>query len=311
MCLSNPWRQQWDNSKKEMQITASSDTYNYLKDHLGSIRAVYDNWINLVSAQDYDVWGSELTDRTYTNNNKYKFTSKERDVESGYDYFGARYYDSRVGRWGAVEPLLDKYLSFSPYEYGLLNPLKLVDADGKIVVPDDYKEKYPNLYKYLKNKFENNILKDKKIIEAFTTVTGMSEDDFKKTLKFGEGPNLEILDLGYYKNNRNLKILGQWDDNSNTIRVDIDYVNKLEESSGDELTVYTFLVQVIILHEDAHGAADLSGPPYSETEAGNKFETAAFGGGVDSYNKAVTVMNNRNIQSHKIKKRYKQIEGGD
>ncbi|MBW7843480.1 MAG: hypothetical protein H3C40_12215 [Ignavibacterium sp.] len=46
-------------------------------------------------------WGIILNGRStkaaYTNA-KYKFTSKERDVETGYDYFGARYYDSRIGR---------------------------------------------------------------------------------------------------------------------------------------------------------------------------------------------------------------------
>jgi RHS repeat-associated protein len=29
----------------------------------------------------------------------YKFTGKERDAESGLDYFGARYYASNMGRW--------------------------------------------------------------------------------------------------------------------------------------------------------------------------------------------------------------------
>jgi hypothetical protein len=35
-------------------------------------------------------------------NEKYKFTGKERDDETNYDYFGARYYDSRIGRWLGV-----------------------------------------------------------------------------------------------------------------------------------------------------------------------------------------------------------------
>ena len=30
---------------------------------------------------------------------RYKFTGKERDAESGLDYFGARYYASTLGRW--------------------------------------------------------------------------------------------------------------------------------------------------------------------------------------------------------------------
>ncbi len=63
--------------------------------------------------------------------------SKQRDKESGidgkngYDYFGARYYDSRIGRWGGVEPLLEKYVSVTPYCYGLNNPIVIADIDGK------------------------------------------------------------------------------------------------------------------------------------------------------------------------------------
>ena len=64
----------------------------------------------------------------------YKFTSKEHDDENKYDYFGARYYNARVGRWGQVEPLLDKYPQYSPYSYSVLNPLKLVDLNGLDVI---------------------------------------------------------------------------------------------------------------------------------------------------------------------------------
>ena len=68
------------------------------------------------------------------NNISNKFTGKERDQETGYDYFGARYYDSRIGRWLQTEPLYEKYLQYSTYQYALLNPMKLVDADGNDVI---------------------------------------------------------------------------------------------------------------------------------------------------------------------------------
>jgi RHS repeat-associated protein len=64
-------------------------------------------------------------------NDKYKFTGKERDTETNYDYFGARYYDSELGRWLQVDPLADKYPGWSPYNYTLNNPLFYVDPDGK------------------------------------------------------------------------------------------------------------------------------------------------------------------------------------
>ena len=68
------------------------------------------------------------------------FTGKERDSESGNDYFGARYYASSMGRfmtpdWSAKEePVpyakLDNPQSLNLYAYVLNNPLIRADLDG-------------------------------------------------------------------------------------------------------------------------------------------------------------------------------------
>ena len=68
------------------------------------------------------------------------YTGKERDAESGLDYFGARYYGSSMGRfmspdWSAkIEPVpyskLDNPQSLNLYSYTLNNPLSNVDTDG-------------------------------------------------------------------------------------------------------------------------------------------------------------------------------------
>jgi len=113
------------------KINANGDKFFYIKDHLGSVRVVLNSSNQIVSAIDYDCWGYPLENRSYQSDNiEYKFTGKQRDAETGYDYFGARYYDARIGRWGGVEPLLEKYISYSPYQYGLLNPIKMADAGG-------------------------------------------------------------------------------------------------------------------------------------------------------------------------------------
>jgi RHS repeat-associated protein len=70
----------------------------------------------------------------------YLFTGKERDTESGNDYFGARYYASSMGRWlspdwsAKEDPVpyakLDNPQTLNLYQYGLNNPLTVVDTDG-------------------------------------------------------------------------------------------------------------------------------------------------------------------------------------
>ncbi len=62
---------------------------------------------------------------------RYKFTGKERDAETGYDYIEQRYYWNSGSFWPRVDPLVDKYLNLSPYAYCHGNPLKYVDPDGR------------------------------------------------------------------------------------------------------------------------------------------------------------------------------------
>lgn len=77
-----------------------------LADHLGSTRMVVDNAGGCVSRVDYAPFGAEITRNTATfpcyvsaAEVSQKFTSKERDLETGLDYFGARYMSSAQGRF--------------------------------------------------------------------------------------------------------------------------------------------------------------------------------------------------------------------
>ena len=59
------------------------------------------------------------------------FTGKERDSETGFSYFGARYYDSDLMMgWLSVDPMADKYPSLSPYAYCAWNPVNSTDPNG-------------------------------------------------------------------------------------------------------------------------------------------------------------------------------------
>jgi RHS repeat-associated protein len=70
---------------------------------------------------------------------KYGFNGKEKDdeVKGGGNSvdFGARIYDSRLGRWLSIDPMSKKYSSYSPYAFAKNNPITNKDYDGKDIVP--------------------------------------------------------------------------------------------------------------------------------------------------------------------------------
>ena len=76
-------------------------------------------------------------------NMRYKFTGKERDTESGLDYFGARYYASSMGRFMSPDPSGLAFAnpanpqSLNLYSYALNNPLVNIDPTGMECVCDD------------------------------------------------------------------------------------------------------------------------------------------------------------------------------
>jgi RHS repeat-associated protein len=132
-------------------------------DHLGSTRVVTKSDGTVKARYDYlpfgDELGSGIGQRTtalgysLADSTKQKFTQKERDNESGLDYFLARYYSSAQGRFtspdeftGGPDDLFDfaEHASTNPtfyadivdpqtlnkYQYALNNPLRYIDPDG-------------------------------------------------------------------------------------------------------------------------------------------------------------------------------------
>ncbi len=66
-----------------------------------------------------------------------KFTGKERDAETGLDYFGARYMSSAQGRFTSPDPVqikanrLENPQRLNLYNYAVNNPLRNIDPDGR------------------------------------------------------------------------------------------------------------------------------------------------------------------------------------
>ena len=115
----------------------------------------------------YLPFGELFIEERTTWNTPYKFSGKELDEETGYSYFGARYYDPNISIWLSVDPLSDEYPSHSPFNYALLNPIRLVDPDGTTVVPSGEEESraYNNYKSYVNDQIAKYDSKTNKLRE--------------------------------------------------------------------------------------------------------------------------------------------------
>jgi RHS repeat-associated protein len=74
----------------------------YFSDHLKTASVITDSAGNIKEDEDYFPYGGEVK-FVDNDSNHYKFTGKERDGETGLDYFGARYYGNSPGRWMSAD----------------------------------------------------------------------------------------------------------------------------------------------------------------------------------------------------------------
>ncbi len=106
-------------------------TRYYVADQVGTaqLELSQDGWP--IWKGEFAPFGQQLDQNQTTN--RYKFTGKERDAESGLDYFGARYYGSNMGRFMSPDPTggkLEDPQSLNRYAYVRNNPLSFTDPTG-------------------------------------------------------------------------------------------------------------------------------------------------------------------------------------
>jgi RHS repeat-associated protein len=127
----------------EGRLTPNGGNFFYeytLKDHLGNARASFranGTAVTFLEETHYYPFGMQMEglSTTAVTNNAYKYNSKEwnNDFGLGLSDYGARWYDASVGRWWAVDPMAEKYGRWSPYCYGVNNPVRFVDPNGMSV----------------------------------------------------------------------------------------------------------------------------------------------------------------------------------
>jgi RHS repeat-associated protein len=124
--------------------SAAQDVVEYYQlDSVGNVLVVTNAQGAVVEEHDYLPFGEELCGTVPcgapTGGQPRRFTGKERDAETGLDYFGARYYQAKLARFTTVDPVYtwrDNLVDpqrWNRYAYGRNNPLKYVDPDGKAI----------------------------------------------------------------------------------------------------------------------------------------------------------------------------------
>ncbi len=144
----------------------------------------------------YLPFGEQFIDQRTNHDIRYKFTTKEEDSEikpfgadspntlknkqgirqTGYQYFGARYYSSNISIWLSVDPLASKFPDISPYAYVFNNPVMYVDKWGlfgtkgeakKFAKENGIKTGWFSKYKFRKSNGRWNIYNKKDNINIF------------------------------------------------------------------------------------------------------------------------------------------------
>jgi RHS repeat-associated protein len=105
----------------------------YLGDNLGNTRRTFGTKTGtavLYQSDDYYPFGLEINNSVTSPKNEYLYNKKELQEElTEYDY-GARLYDPVIGRWNTIDPLAEISRRWSPYNYVMNNPIRLIDPDG-------------------------------------------------------------------------------------------------------------------------------------------------------------------------------------
>ncbi len=138
--------------------------------------------------------------------------------------FGARIYDSRLGKWLSLDPLMRKYPSLSPFNFVANSPIMYLDPDGRIIT------------------FANKQSED-----LFNSVYNLASKEFKARIDKLKASKVEYLVNTQAKNiNSDPSIIGlvsyDFDNDKTNGIVKVEVADKIESNEGkmttlaDELT---------------------------------------------------------------------------
>ena len=115
---------------KSSPATAGTETHHYHYDANGNVTETIDSNGDLTASYEYGPFGELVSESgSYASENTYKFSTKPQDEETGYFYYGFRYYDAANGRWLNRDPI-EENGGINIYGFVRNTPTILFDLDG-------------------------------------------------------------------------------------------------------------------------------------------------------------------------------------
>ncbi len=212
---------------------------------------------------------SFIDQRNSTWETPYTFSAKEKDLETGYSYFGARYYNSDISVWLSVDPLADKYPSMSSYMYTAGNPVMLIDPDGRKIKGFSINDK---------GEVEVNSKKaSKKALAVYEemkkTETGNSQ--FKKMVESETKIKIKLTEKKLYDSNGNMihgETYGTGITNDGNYKKATIYISTAKTGDRFDNATKGEIINAVGVHESVHAtdagqiAKDLKQPASWATE---------------------------------------------
>ena len=112
------------------RISAAGTAAWYLTDLEGSVTNLTDNSGNVQDTISYDAFGNVTSESNPSFGDRFKYTGRELDSETGFQYNRARYYDAAIGRWTSQDPLGFAAGDANLYRYVGNSPTNATDPLG-------------------------------------------------------------------------------------------------------------------------------------------------------------------------------------
>ncbi|TAH28401.1 MAG: RHS repeat-associated core domain-containing protein [Cytophagales bacterium] len=185
--------------------------------------------------------------------NLFQYNGKEKESFQGLEWndYGAMNYDSEVGRWWGVDAKAEKYMSISPYNYCLNNPIKFIDPDGNFVLPawsesmGITREAYDKFSQLLGNVHNLLVEGNKQVMKGLRNSTGLTDAQIKKIFTMGDGPKISFA--------KGLMTMAIDKDN---IRFNAETINNLDNKknnfSTQDMAIQVVGIAITVIHEVVH-----------------------------------------------------------